>query len=55
MQMYLLEKFTKPWLILQAKKFVESLPQEMKNGVSRDEADKLAAALEAVGGVVEIV
>lgn len=42
-------------LCVQAKKFVESLPQEVKGGVSREEADKLAAALEAVGGVVEIV
>ena len=40
---------------MQAKKFVEGLPSDVKNGVSREEADKLAAALTAAGGVVEIV
>ncbi len=42
-------------LYIQAKKFVESLPHEVKGGVSKEEANKIAAALEAVGGVVEIV
>lgn len=41
--------------MVQAKKFVESLPQEVKGGISKEEANKLAAALEAVGGTVEIV
>lgn len=40
---------------VQAKKFVESLPQEVKSGISKDDAKKLAAALEAVGGTVEIL
>ena len=38
----------------QAKKFVEEAPQVLKKDVSKEEAEKLKAALEAVGGVVEI-
>ncbi|XP_072098732.1 large ribosomal subunit protein bL12m [Mobula birostris] len=40
--------------LVQAKKLVESLPQEMKANVSKDEAEKLKAALEAAGGTVQI-
>ncbi|KAG9331347.1 hypothetical protein JZ751_019370 [Albula glossodonta] len=35
-----------------AKKLVESLPQEIRANVSKDEAEKLKAALEAAGGTV---
>ena len=38
----------------QAKKFVEGVPQVVQKGVSKEEAEKLKAALEAAGGVVEI-
>uniref|UniRef100_A0A3B3SNI7 Large ribosomal subunit protein bL12 C-terminal domain-containing protein n=1 Tax=Paramormyrops kingsleyae TaxID=1676925 RepID=A0A3B3SNI7_9TELE len=37
---------------LLAKKLVESLPQEIKANVSKEEAEKLKAALEAAGGTV---
>ena len=40
--------------ILQAKKFVEGVPQIVQENVSKDEAERLKAALEAVGGTVEI-
>ncbi|XP_015282049.1 PREDICTED: 39S ribosomal protein L12, mitochondrial [Gekko japonicus] len=36
--------------LVQAKKLVESLPQEIKANVSKDEAEKIKAALEAAGG-----
>lgn len=39
-------------LFSQAKKLVESLPQEIRANVSKDEAEKLKAALEAAGGTV---
>ncbi|XP_069050779.1 large ribosomal subunit protein bL12m isoform X1 [Lepisosteus oculatus] len=38
--------------LVQAKKLVESLPQEIKTNVSKDEAEKMKAALEAAGGTV---
>ncbi|KAK1162220.1 39S ribosomal protein L12, mitochondrial isoform X1 [Acipenser oxyrinchus oxyrinchus] len=38
--------------LVQAKKLVESLPQEIKANISKDEAGKLKAALEAAGGTV---
>ena len=38
----------------QAKKFVESLPQNLKADISKDESEKLKAAMEAIGAVVEI-
>ncbi|XP_061556486.1 39S ribosomal protein L12, mitochondrial isoform X2 [Phycodurus eques] len=38
--------------LVQAKKLVESLPQEIRANVSKDEAAKLKAALEAAGGTV---
>ena len=37
---------------MQAKKLVESLPQEIRVNVSKEEAEKLKAALEAAGGTV---
>ncbi|XP_055509782.1 39S ribosomal protein L12, mitochondrial [Leucoraja erinacea] len=40
--------------LVQAKKLVESLPQEMRANVSKEEAEKLKAALEAAGGTVQI-
>jgi len=33
---------------------VDNLPQEVKSNVKKEEADKLAAALTAAGGVVEL-
>uniref|UniRef100_A0A7N8WZX9 Large ribosomal subunit protein bL12m n=1 Tax=Mastacembelus armatus TaxID=205130 RepID=A0A7N8WZX9_9TELE len=38
--------------LVQAKKLVESLPQEIRANVSKEEAEKLKAALEAAGGTV---
>ena len=38
----------------QAKKFVESLPQNVKEKVSKEEAEEMKKVLEAVGGTVEI-
>ncbi|XP_075436115.1 large ribosomal subunit protein bL12m [Ascaphus truei] len=38
--------------LVQAKKLVESLPQEIRTSVSKDEAEKMKVALEAAGGKV---
>ncbi|XP_027523330.1 39S ribosomal protein L12, mitochondrial [Corapipo altera] len=38
--------------LVQAKKLVESLPQEIKANTSKEEAEKIKAALEAAGGTV---
>lgn len=38
--------------LVQSKKLVESLPQEIRANVSKEEAQKLKAALEAAGGTV---
>uniref|UniRef100_A0A8D0KPQ2 Large ribosomal subunit protein bL12m n=1 Tax=Salvator merianae TaxID=96440 RepID=A0A8D0KPQ2_SALMN len=38
--------------LVQAKKLVESLPQEIKADISKEEAEKIKAALEAAGGTV---
>jgi len=40
--------------LVQAKKFVESAPQTLKEDIPKDEAEALKAALEAVGAVVEL-
>lgn len=40
--------------LVQAKKFVESAPQVIKNDVSKDDAEKLKAQLEKAGATVEI-
>ncbi|TVY40599.1 54S ribosomal protein L12, mitochondrial [Lachnellula occidentalis] len=38
--------------LVDSKKFVESAPKLMKEGVPKDEAEKIVAALKALGGVV---
>ncbi|KAG7505179.1 39S ribosomal protein L12, mitochondrial [Solea senegalensis] len=38
--------------LVQAKKLVESLPQEIRGSAPKEEAEKLKAALEAAGGTV---
>uniref|UniRef100_A0A8D0H2I3 Large ribosomal subunit protein bL12m n=1 Tax=Sphenodon punctatus TaxID=8508 RepID=A0A8D0H2I3_SPHPU len=38
--------------LVQAKKLVESLPQEIKANIPKEEAEKIKAALEAAGGTV---
>ncbi|XP_068193421.1 large ribosomal subunit protein bL12m isoform X2 [Antennarius striatus] len=38
--------------LVQAKKLVDSLPQDIRANVPKEEAEKLKAALEAVGGTV---
>lgn len=40
--------------LVQAKKFVESAPAEVKKDISKEEAETLKKALEAVGGTAEI-
>ncbi|CAB3251935.1 unnamed protein product [Arctia plantaginis] len=40
--------------LVQAKKFVESVPTVVKADISKDEAEKLKEALSKVGGIVEI-
>ena len=39
---------------LQAKKFVEELPQNVKEKASKEEVEEIKKVLEAVGGTVEI-
>ncbi|XP_060076669.1 large ribosomal subunit protein bL12m-like [Ylistrum balloti] len=41
--------------LVQSKSFVESTPQVVKSGISKDEAEKLKATLEAVGASVEVM
>lgn len=40
--------------LVEAKKFVESTPQVLKEGLNKEDAEKLKAAIEAAGGVVEL-
>ncbi|GAV07930.1 hypothetical protein RvY_17706 [Ramazzottius varieornatus] len=40
--------------LVQAKKYVESLPQVVRGDIPKDEAEKLKAQLEAAGGTVEM-
>uniref|UniRef100_UPI00398E9CCA large ribosomal subunit protein bL12m n=1 Tax=Pristiophorus japonicus TaxID=55135 RepID=UPI00398E9CCA len=40
--------------LVQAKKLVESLPQEIKPNVAKEEAEKMKTALEAAGGTVQL-
>ncbi|MEQ1903492.1 MAG: 50S ribosomal protein L7/L12 [Pirellulaceae bacterium] len=40
--------------LMDAKKMVESCPAKIKEGVSKDEANKVKAEIEAVGGTVEL-
>lgn len=41
--------------LVQAKQYVEKLPQIVKADLSKEDADKLKAALEAAGGTVELI
>ncbi|XP_015591161.1 39S ribosomal protein L12, mitochondrial [Cephus cinctus] len=41
--------------LVQAKKFVESIPVVVKEDLSKDDAEKLKEAITKVGGIVEIV
>ena len=40
--------------LMDAKKLVEGCPAKIKEGVSKDEANKVKAEIEAVGGTVEL-
>ncbi|XP_062588048.1 large ribosomal subunit protein bL12m-like [Saccostrea cucullata] len=40
--------------LVQAKKFVEAVPQVVKADIMKEEAEKLKSTIEAVGGVVEL-
>lgn len=40
--------------LVDSKKFVESAPKLMKEGVPKEDAEKIVAALKALGGVVEM-
>ncbi|CAD6885910.1 unnamed protein product [Tilletia laevis] len=39
--------------LVEAKKFVESAPQTLKEGVNKEEAEKIKKAIEGAGGVIE--
>lgn len=41
-------------IFFQAKKFVESLPQTVQSDITKEESEKLKAAMEAAGAMVEI-
>lgn len=41
--------------LVEAKKFVESAPQTLKENVTKEDAEKIKAAIEAAGGKVELV
>ena len=40
--------------LVQAKKFVESVPQVLKSGIPKDEAEALKKSLEGLGAVIEL-
>ncbi|CBQ69480.1 related to 60S ribosomal protein L12, mitochondrial [Sporisorium reilianum SRZ2] len=40
--------------LVEAKKFVESTPQVLKEGLNKEDAEKLKTAIEAAGGTVEL-
>ncbi|KAK0524971.1 54S ribosomal protein L12, mitochondrial [Tilletia horrida] len=40
--------------LVEAKKFVESAPQTLKEGVNKEEAEKIKKAIEDAGGVIEL-
>lgn len=40
--------------LVEAKKFVESAPQTLKENVTKEDAEKIKAAIEAAGGKVEL-
>ena len=40
--------------LVDSKKFVESAPKQMKDGVPKEEAEKIVAAMKALGAVVSM-
>ena len=40
--------------LVDSKKFVESAPKVMKEGVPKEEAEKIIETLKAIGGVVKM-
>lgn len=40
--------------LVQAKKFVESVPQMIRKDISKEEADQLKASLEALGAQISV-
>lgn len=40
------------YFVSQAKKFVESLPKVLKENLPKEDAEKLKATFEALGGIV---
>jgi ribosomal protein L7/L12 len=40
--------------LVEAKKFVESSPQVLKEGLTKEEAEKLQKAVETAGGLIEL-
>ena len=40
--------------LVESKKFVESAPKLMKEGVPKEEAEKIVATLKGLGGVVSM-
>lgn len=40
--------------LVDSKKFVESAPKKMKDGVPKEESEKIIQAIKALGGVVEM-
>ncbi|PKI85419.1 hypothetical protein MVES_000057 [Malassezia vespertilionis] len=40
--------------LVEAKKFVESAPQTLKENATKEDAEKIKAAIEAAGGKVEL-
>jgi large subunit ribosomal protein L7/L12 len=47
--------FKKPaTFLIQAKKFVESLPKILKENLSKEDAEKLQKTFEAIGAVVKL-
>jgi large subunit ribosomal protein L7/L12 len=43
-----------PLGLKEAKELLDSLPQPVKEGISKDEAEKIKKQLEDAGGVIEI-
>ena len=41
--------------LVQAKKFVESVPVEVKNDLGKNEAEEIKAVLEKCGGTCEVI
>ena len=44
----------RPAILIQAKKFVESLPKILKENLSKEDAEKLQKTFEAIGAVVKL-